>query len=655
MYINYSKNNRPKSTYVGLKHAPAVDAESLSDSIVEFLTENGLTMDRVVCFCSVGASVMTGCKSGVGVRLQELNPFAQCVHCIAHRLALCCADSADDMDYPDMAESVVNNISSFFNRSGKRVHELQRVAKEFGAGRTKIVKSGKTRWLSRAGCVEVLLQLFVPLIQLFQNLSSSDDVAAALHQSASGYLFVGVVCGMADLLALLATLSQSFQHDTIDYSTVQDRLFQVRSTIVAEFLTRQAQDGESFNPNLSQDEWDELWNRVLSDGVESVFHEPTSTHMAEFLSGSDDTFRGVDLTNVDHKELHTWLTKFALAVMSRLAERFPEDDMKILSALEILNPLRVPTDPAKLASYGNKEVDVLCAHYGTPKKVGSKICPPMIDPVQFRVEWRLFKHSLVKMKTQIQKTKESSEDLIAAALDSGSVTAQIKVLLYVRIVLALNTSMCERGFSRMKLIKSALRNRIYIETLDALMCLSLVGPDFISNRDDAVFEEALKTWNAASMRNPRKARFGNKNATKRRAEEVRTELPTEPTQVTEGDESGFELDEHADRAEDAGEDVFQELNQASTVSLVPPFQPEAGFQVAQAPQAATNKFLKGKRVAYKFETEWLTGTFRGEYKGRDERYTGLSTMYFDRKNMFYLDFNIESYGSGKDWVIIVKK
>lgn len=58
---------------------------------------------------------MTGSKTGVGVRLQQLNPFMQCIHCIAHRLALCCADAADDLDYPDMAEAVVNNISSFFN------------------------------------------------------------------------------------------------------------------------------------------------------------------------------------------------------------------------------------------------------------------------------------------------------------------------------------------------------------------------------------------------------------------------------------------------------------------------------------------------------------------------------------------------------------
>ena len=117
------------------------------------------------------------------------------------------------------------------------------------------------------------------------------------------------------------------------------------------------------------------------------------------------------------------------------------------------------------------------------------------------------------------------------------------------------------------------------------------------------------------------------------------------------------MDEDADLAEDAGEDVFQELNQSSTVCLVPPFQPEKGFKVAPTPEAASNKFLKGKRVAYKFETEWLTGTFRGEYKGRDERYTGMSAMYFDRKTLFYLHFNVESYGSNsdKEWVLLVKK
>ena len=102
-------------------------------------------MDKIVGFCSDGASVMTGCHNGVGVRLQRLNPFMQCIHCIAHRLALCCADSAVDVDYPENVEATMNNLSSFFHRSGLRTHRLQELCKEFEIGRSKIVKSGKTR------------------------------------------------------------------------------------------------------------------------------------------------------------------------------------------------------------------------------------------------------------------------------------------------------------------------------------------------------------------------------------------------------------------------------------------------------------------------------------------------------------------------------
>ena len=48
----------------------------------------------------------------------------------------------------------------------------------------------------------------------------------------------------------------------------------------------------------------------------------------------------------------------------------------------------------------------------------------------------------------------------------------------------------------MKLIKSALRNRMYVETLDALMAIKLLGKRYIVDADDEgvetkFFEEVL--------------------------------------------------------------------------------------------------------------------------------------------------------------------
>ena len=51
----------------------------------------------------------------------------------------------------------MNEVSSYFNRSGKRLTEL---CKELCIKLSKIVKSGKTRWLSRAGCVVAMVKVF---------------------------------------------------------------------------------------------------------------------------------------------------------------------------------------------------------------------------------------------------------------------------------------------------------------------------------------------------------------------------------------------------------------------------------------------------------------------------------------------------------------
>ena len=304
---------------------------------------------------------MTGCNNGVGVRLQRVIPFLQCIHCIAHRLALCSADSANDVDYPDMAEMVVNNISAFFNRSGKRTHELKKLASELQLSRTKIVKSGKTRWLSRGQAVSVIIQLFCALARLLASVREGDETVRALHHSVTTYMFAGVLASVVDILAMLSLLSQSFQQDTLDYTTINQRLSQVRETIVDDYI--QFVDPEAqCSPNLSYDDWSNLWNRLVDEG-NGFLKEPSGDGILEFLI-EDGVYKGVQLHSKDKSELLKWLSKYAVSVMSRLAERFPEDSMDVFSALEIFNPSRLSSDPALLRTYGDTEIKVLCDWYG---------------------------------------------------------------------------------------------------------------------------------------------------------------------------------------------------------------------------------------------------------------------------------------------------
>ena len=148
IYFIHLKGDEAIVSYVGMVHMSAVDAQAITNTLLTFFDENGLDLQKITGFCTNGASVMTSWKNGVAAQLKRRIPFMQSVHCIAHRLALCCTDAAVDLDYQQHAEVTVNEISSYFNCSGKRTVALQEVSNQFAIGRTKSVKSGKTRWLS---------------------------------------------------------------------------------------------------------------------------------------------------------------------------------------------------------------------------------------------------------------------------------------------------------------------------------------------------------------------------------------------------------------------------------------------------------------------------------------------------------------------------
>ena len=223
---------------------------------------------------------------------------------------------------------------------------------------------------------------------------------------------------------------------------------------MSDFIARKAEDGELYDPDFSQEQWDAVWNRLLDEG--SVFlDEPSSETIGKFLD-STNNFRGVQLHSPDKSKLVDWVSKFAVSIMSRLASRFPADDMEIMAALEVLNPKKMPADISKLNGYGDEAISILCKHYGTPQTIDDIVYPAYIDPRQLRLKWRAFKKTLHKYRGHTG----SVEDIMEELLTGGNLLPHIEILYQVKTIIPYNTAMCERGFSRMKLIKDALRNRM---------------------------------------------------------------------------------------------------------------------------------------------------------------------------------------------------
>jgi hypothetical protein len=192
--------------------------------------------------------------------------------------------------------------------------------------------------------------------------------------------------------------------------------------------------------------------------------------------------------------------------------------MEIMAAMEIFNPARCPTSREELVDYGNADLETLIKHYGEEKHVGGKVFAPRIDAEQTRIQWELLKETIFKWSKEKHGDKRClwKQQLKTGELES---LPMMYILVCIMLVFPYNTSCCERGFSLMKLIKSALRNRMYVETLDALMAIKLLGKRYIVDADDEgvetkFFEEVLDDWENARLRNPNRARFNNQNAKK---------------------------------------------------------------------------------------------------------------------------------------------
>ena len=390
-----------------------------------------------------------------------------------------------------------------------------------------------------------LISCFSALVLVFSR-DSDTPTAVVLHSHLIKFQFVAVMLFMSDALGLLSRLSQSFQKDNINYDTVQKRLSQVRAALVVGYLSR-VQCDEKIDPDSDYKYWCEVWNELSSDNQSTyLFSDPVGPQLSELMANTS-TFQGVklqgDKDSLENFKLFT--QNFVVAILSRLSERFPKSDMHMLSLFEFLNPENIPHDnPEELRVYGEGSLKELINFYGKSHGEG---CPAMIDGHALQLEWAVARETFAKHA----KAGKGMQDAFEQMLTDGSLDGlpELTLLMQIRLVQTIQTACCERGFSKMKLIKSALRNRLYIETLDSLMTVSLLGPEFSLNSKDVnqLAEDAHSEWRLLCKRDPRQARFGNQNASKKLKMKAggKTEIPLEHADSA----AGVPFDEDADDEE----------------------------------------------------------------------------------------------------------
>ena len=177
-----------------------------------------------------------------------------------------------------------------------------------------------------------------------------------------------------------------------------------------------------------------------------------------------------------------------------------------------------------LAVYGEEEMDRLLSHYGTDhtdeyKGVTSHQSADL-NPDKVRAEWgdfkeimferrRLFQNSLDRkiaketkleaITSLIQQRKEYtpanlfndiSTDQICNDLHPGCI-----YLLKLSLMFPLSVACVERSFSKMKLIKTRLRNQLGQSSLDSLLRISTESPQHFQDNEYELFVDELNRLN----------------------------------------------------------------------------------------------------------------------------------------------------------------
>ena len=171
--------------------------------------------------------------------------------------------------------------------------------------------------------------------------------------------------------------------------------------------------------------------------------------------------------------------RFCDALVEHLEKRFP--DLPLIKAFQVFDS-QLLLSSEEVTTYGNGFVSELCHHYH-------------IDTCAAQQEWESFR-SL--MQTQEFKNKNGSH-VLESLSSSDTLIALYPILsrfALVALTLPVSNADAERGFSCMNRVKTGLRNRLTVSSLDTLLRILMEGPD-----KDFDFDLAVSKWSA--MRNRR--------------------------------------------------------------------------------------------------------------------------------------------------------
>lgn len=465
-FLRSARGGIIQTKFIGVHSPEKADAKSITEGLKSIVAENlditweDFIVKTVVLACD-GASVMTGCRAGVGALLRADQPELLTLHCMAHRLELAFKDATKKNQLHDKAINVLlMGIYYFYKKSALNRSMLQRSHDALHGDSSRLLiptRIGGTRWV---GHLKSALQSFSSSFaaieaHMAQLTETTERVASTSASKARGFLKLlrsaDVVYYLHHLMDVITPLS---------YLSLQ---LQDRQSLVSEMH-------DSLNATVKA-----IKKLLTVDGM----------HLRKIVGQT--SFCGVTLTHISTSQFAAARPAVTAAILECLERRFVEfSDM----ALGIIHATRIgsiqswPVNEDALDLYGDDEVQTLTDHYR------KTLIAAGADVDCLQAEWTM-------LKSIVFSTKATSWEDVFRQQERR--LPNILLLIELLLTMSPSSAEAERGFSQLKLVKTNTRNRILQKNLNSCLAVRLLSKDI----SDYVPGPAVQHWTQqATCRRP---------------------------------------------------------------------------------------------------------------------------------------------------------
>ena len=211
------KTSAPETVYLRDVEYEDGTGEGLTKEILNETRKRNIPPSKIIGFGSDGAKVMTGDGKGVKGRLKEQNAHMVHIHCMAHRLALCTSQAANDIPRLKKYQEWLTSLFYYLKASATREKELHKVQEVLNHPVLKYKEIHAVRWLSCYEAVEAVYHTLDPLISYFhERKATKDPKAKGLLKSIASTQFIYITYLMMDVLPIVSRLCLQLQAQNLD-------------------------------------------------------------------------------------------------------------------------------------------------------------------------------------------------------------------------------------------------------------------------------------------------------------------------------------------------------------------------------------------------------------------------------------------------------